>query len=279
MFSGIPDYYNTALPTNTFEGENYLLTQQTAKYLLKQVNIVKSGNIAHLPKTTAYLAQLSEPSLFASQRWSVRTPQDLLRFDTALEVYAHRAARLVNELHQATQDGIAWEQLQIECSRVSRAHCQYIMMYCVVEGMNGAEVSQLSPATRLALERLMALYHLYTMERDMGDFTEDDFVSAQQANMVRAQVRSLLRLIRPDALGLAESFGWPDFLLNSALGSSDGRAYERMFEELLKEPLNNEEMQDGVIRSYQDYIRPLIRGELGTWVVPGSSNSDVKAKL
>ncbi|RKP04978.1 acyl-CoA dehydrogenase/oxidase [Thamnocephalis sphaerospora] len=272
MFSGIPDYYNTALPNNTFEGENYLLTQQTAKYLLRQARAARKGMTSTLSVTTDYLGQLREPTLFAKQRWSASHAQDLMRIGTLLEAYSHRAARLVAELMDAANSGVAWESLQVECARVSHAHCQYLVVFCIGQYLDSGSVAELSASTRSTLHRLMCLYSLHTMERDMGDFVEDGFVSAQQATMARTQVRMLLQTLRPDTVGLAEAFAWPDFLLNSALGSSDGRAYERLVECLLQEPLNKEEMQDGVIRSYNESIRPLIRGEVGRWQDPDQAS-------
>ncbi|KAI9597306.1 peroxisomal acyl-coenzyme A oxidase 1-like protein [Syncephalis fuscata] len=265
MFSGIPDYYNTSLPSNTYEGENYLLTQQSAKYLLKQVEFVHQGQLDALSSTTSFLRQLVEPSLFLQQRWSVQSAQDLTNHELILCAYAHRAARVVSELARAKHSGIAWEDLQVESLRASRAYCQYLVAHCVAAYLESDKFAALSNATQTAIIRLMNLYHLYTIEQDMGDFVEDGFVSLNQANLIRNEVRVLLRAIRPDAVGLAESYGWPDFLLNSALGSSDGRAYERMVECLKREPLNNSEMKDGVIRGYHDYIRPLIKGEIGSW--------------
>ncbi|KAI9594197.1 acyl-CoA dehydrogenase/oxidase C-terminal [Syncephalis fuscata] len=265
MFSGIPDYYNTSLPSNTYEGENYLLTQQSAKYLLKQVEFVHQGQLDALSSTTSFLRQLVEPSLFLQQRWSVQSAQDLTNHELILCAYAHRAARVVSELARAKHSGIAWEDLQVESLRASRAYCQYLVAHCIAAYLESDKFAALSNATQTAIIRLMNLYHLYTIEQDMGDFVEDGFVSLNQANLIRNEVRVLLRAIRPDAVGLAESYGWPDFLLNSALGSSDGRAYERMVECLKREPLNNSEMKDGVIRGYHDYIRPLIKGEIGSW--------------
>ncbi|RKP26888.1 hypothetical protein SYNPS1DRAFT_32613 [Syncephalis pseudoplumigaleata] len=274
MFSGIPDFYATALPTTTYEGENYLLTQQTAKYLLKQIELVRQGRSDALSTTTDYLRQLVEPSLFAQQRWSVQSARDLDDANLVLAVYAHRAARVIRELEAAKQeDGVAWHDLQVESARVSRAHCQYIIAQCIAYYLASKSFARLSPATQTVMRRLMTLYHLYTLERDMGDFTEDGYVSAMQVALIRRELRSLLRAIRPDAVGLAESYGWPDFLLNSALGSSDGRAYERMVEHLQREPLNNGEMDDGVIRSYRECLRPLIRGEVGQWTPPETGRS------
>jgi acyl-CoA oxidase len=204
----------------------------------------------------------------------VRSAQDFNDSTVIFAAYAHRAARVIYELETAKRSGVAWHDLQVESSRVSRAYCQYIIAYCVARYLSSKSFNDLSSSTQIVMRRLMTLYHLYTLDNNMGDFTEDGFVSASQVTLIRQEIRSLLRVIRPDAVGLAESYGWPDFLLNSALGSSDGRAYERMVESLLNDPLNNSEMQDGVIRSYHDCIRPLIKGEVGVWKEPNNPTTN-----
>lgn len=36
----------------------------------------------------------------------------------------------------------------------------------------------------------------------------------------------MLQEIRPDAVTIVDAFGFPDFMLNSVLGRSDGNVYE-----------------------------------------------------
>lgn len=43
-FSGIGSWYADYLPTTTWEGDNYMLTQQVARYLLKSARSVLKGN-------------------------------------------------------------------------------------------------------------------------------------------------------------------------------------------------------------------------------------------
>lgn len=39
-----------------------------------------------------------------------------------------------------------------------------------------------------------------------------------------------MKQLRPEALGLVDSFCWHDNSLHSAIGCSDGKAYERMLD-------------------------------------------------
>lgn len=56
---------------------------------------------------------------------------------------------------------------------------------------------------------------------------------------IQAQFRQLLDAVAIDAVALTDAFGFTDRELTSALGSYDGRAYERLWEAVQKNPLNN----------------------------------------
>ena len=47
-------------------------------------------------------------------------------------------------------------------------------------------------------------------------------------------------------------------ILHSTLGSYDGRVYERIMEEVEKNPLNKE----SVNQSYHKYMKPMMKGKL-----------------
>ena len=50
--------------------------------------------------------------------------------------------------------------------------------------------------------------------------------AGRQAGMLREQQRALVRSLRPNAISLADSFAYPDYQLNSALGRKDGNVYQ-----------------------------------------------------
>ena len=133
-----------------------------------------------------------------------------------------------------------------------------------------------TPQQQSLLAAVRSVYHLhvfYTMDLELSEFLEDGYLSPQQAAWVRQGVKDCLKAVRPNAVGFADCFGFTDTFLNSALGSWDGRAYERMAEMTEREPLNSKAMTDekGVIWGYEEYLKPLIYGEAGTYKSRGSS--------
>ncbi|KAG0247807.1 Acyl-coenzyme A oxidase (Acyl-CoA oxidase), partial [Mortierella polycephala] len=153
------------------------------------------------------------------------------------------------------------------------AHVQYIMVENFYKGLekryNGPGQENLLQAVRSVFN----LHAFYTMETELGEFLEDGYFSPAQAAFVRQGLKDCLKAVRPNAVGFADCFGFTDTFLNSALGSWDGRAYERMAEMTEREPLNSKEMTDeqGVIWGYEEYLKPLIYGKAGPYKIRGES--------
>lgn len=131
------------------------------------------------------------------------------------------------------------------------------------------------------LKSLSDLFALYLIEKELGDFCEDGYVTVQQAGMVREQVRQLLGVVRRGAVGLVDAWAFSDVSLNSALGRYvlccaslslslspslksatsvryDGNVYEALYAMAQREPLNAKQVPDG----YEQLLQPLIKSSL-----------------
>lgn len=64
--------------------------------------------------------------------------------------------------------------------------------------------------------------------------------------------------IRPNAVAIVDAFEIPDKILGSALGVYDGNVYEKIFEEAMKSPLN----QEPVNKSFHLYLKPFMKSNL-----------------
>ncbi|KAK0541787.1 hypothetical protein OC845_006895 [Tilletia horrida] len=76
------------------------------------------------------------------------------------------------------------------------------------------------------------------MVTEGADFLACGFIDREQFALLRATVQKTLAELRPNAVALVDSFAIPDYVLNSALGRSDGKVYESLFDFALREPLN-----------------------------------------
>ncbi|KAL7005898.1 hypothetical protein EMMF5_004634 [Cystobasidiomycetes sp. EMM_F5] len=90
------------------------------------------------------------------------------------------------------------------------------------------------------------------MDTEAADFMRANYLSPDQAEMLRSRVDELLTIIRPQAVPLVEAFKLPDYLLNSSLGRSDGDVYRALFDFAVREPINgiiwNPDIHDPEVR-------------------------------
>ena len=269
--SGLPELSTTYLMNPTVEGDNHMLPQQVVKVLLKLVQVVHSGeNLSDYENCDSFdlVAPLKVILSGGKETCSAHTPKDVLDVNFLLKAFQHRAARLLaecaGELQKSAMDGKssqeAWNQGLIQMARVSRGYSQYLLLANFVRGINGSKAVLGGPECVVLMD-LARLFGLYWMERELGDFFEDGYVTQKQAKWVRAGVLSLLRKIRPDAVPLVDAFDYSDFILKSALGRFDGNVYPAIMEASKKDPLNKDEIGPG----YEEHLKRLIVGGVGVY--------------
>lgn len=160
IFSGVSEIFATFVPANTYEGDNFVLSQQVARFLLKQLQNVMSGKT--LTSTTAeYLTTLAESVTDPYQFQNVN--QQILDPEVQLKIFGMRSARLVADLGQQLQSGREWSDLNMECWAVNLAHAEYLILKQMIHKVktleSSSEHSSLAP-TMKAVSDLVNI-HVY----------------------------------------------------------------------------------------------------------------------
>ncbi|KAI8141427.1 acyl-CoA dehydrogenase/oxidase [Fennellomyces sp. T-0311] len=253
MFSGLGLFYQDYLPNVTFEGDNYVLTQQTARYLLKSFRNVVAGKAkpSEHNLTITYLSQyMQNPKATCP----ATTATDFLNPEVLLSAFGYRAAYGIAQVAEdLDRNGRSWNSVLVDINRISKAHCQYMIVRNFFVGLQQAE-KELATPERKILQTLSFLFALYTMEKEMSEFMLSGYLSPAQGKMVKEQVLELIARVRPDAIPLVDSFALPDYYLASALGRYDGKVYESLCRMAESEPLNHKLVVD----SYENYIKPFV---------------------
>ncbi|ORX44090.1 acyl-CoA oxidase [Hesseltinella vesiculosa] len=262
LASGLGQFYQDYLPKATWEGDNYLLTQQTTRYLLKTYRSIRAGKVPEKDQQTNFSVQyISDYLGNPGAKCSVATEADWTNPETLLSVFKNRVAYMIEQaVHDIDIDNRTWNDMLVEVYRISRAHCQLIMVSNFFQGVFSSDSDGL---VRHALGDVALLYALTTLEQELADVLTSGFVTPAQASTLKKQVISVLKRVRPNAVALVDAFDFPDYLLNSALGSSDGYVYERLTQMAEQEPLNH----TSVVHGYDDFYRPLIHAGQGNWQV------------
>lgn len=231
-FAGIGAWYADYLPTATWEGDNYMLTQQVARYLLKSARSVLKGN----EPTNDTMAILS----YFLSRQDQGAAFDVLGNDSDIvAAFAWRSAFLTFEaLKHRDEQKRAWNSLLVDFYRLSRAHSQYMVVKNFYETLQ--DNPNLDPETLTILHKLFRLYALHTLETEASEFYTSSAVTVRQIQLARSSaVMKLLEEIRPHAVRLVDAWDFPDWQLDSSLGRYDGKVYEDMFHRASEQnPLN-----------------------------------------
>jgi acyl-CoA oxidase len=257
MFSGLGMFYQDYLPNVTWEGDNYILTQQTARYLLKTFRNVVSGKAepSEHNHTVTYLTQyLQNPKATCP----VTAPSDFLNPELILSTFGFRIAYGIAQVaEQIDRHGRSWNSMLVEINRISRAHCQFMLVRNFIVSLQTDE--QLSKAENKPIQKVLrmlaSLFALHTMEKELAEFLVSGYLSSEQSVMLKQIVIELLEQVRPEAVSLVDSFALPDYFLHSALGRYDGKVYESMTNMVEREPLNHTLVVDG----YESCIEPFVK--------------------
>lgn len=223
-FSGIGTWYADYLPTLTWEGDNYMLTQQVCRYLLKSARAVLSGKAAENDTTRilkTFLARRDTGAAF-----------DVLASDTELvDAYAWRVAYLTFEaLQHRDVEKRSWNSLLVDFHRLSTAHAQYMVVKSFHDALvNDDSLGSLDRQTVTILHKLFRLFALTTLEKEASEFFSSSATTVRQITLTRKQVMKLLEEIRPHSVRLVDAWKFSDWQLDSSLGRYDGKVYEDMF--------------------------------------------------
>ena len=277
QYSGLPELATTYLQNPTVEGDNHMLPQQVVKVLLKLVQAVQSDDEEAISQYRRCDSRYLIPSLRSiitgkdAERCTAVRESDMMNLEILLAAYRHRSARLLFEvavqIQKAASEGKsmqeAWNDALIQMARVSKAHAAFLLLenFSTSVKEEGLSSETLSPKEVAVFSDLARLFGLYWMERDVGDFLEDGFLSAKQAAWVRSGVLKMLDTIRPNAVALVDARDISDFRLKSALGRYDGNVYPAIMAGAEKSSLNQSDPGPG----YEEHLKKLIVGGVGVF--------------
>ncbi|KAJ2741895.1 hypothetical protein GGI20_004870 [Coemansia sp. BCRC 34301] len=259
QFSGLNEFYGNAYPNIIWEGDNYVLSQQTARFLLAQVRALRAGKAVADNATTQYLRR----HLVATAGSRAVVPVEQLVNDASaqLDLLSFRAATMAADLVDA-MDGPSkqsWNQSLVAVQRLCDAHSDY-----VVSSYFRQHLASLPPASPLLphLEKLATLLFLYTLEQHSSDLFRLPGGAAftpQMVSEVESRLAAVIEDVRGQAVPLVDAFGVSDFRLNSALGRSDGKVYENYLQWAMEDPLNQEETGTAIRKEwFAKYYKPVL---------------------
>jgi acyl-CoA oxidase len=235
--SGFISLNNEYLDKPTVEGDNWMITQQTASYLLKRMTEAVSNPTAST--TTPIDVQFRR---FLTNRKANTTSFDVYTNDgDIVAAFQHRTSHLVYQAYQARiERKESWTSLMLQLHRMSIAFAESLLVsnfYAAV--FENAPVPALDSTSHSVLKQNFRLYSLFTMEVHAAEFLLSGSLQAAHLGSLTKKIQNLLAEIRPHAVRLVDAWSIPDYVLNSSLGRSDGNVYNDLFRKAhLENPLN-----------------------------------------
>lgn len=231
--SGFVQFNNDYLSKPTVEGDNWMITQQTARYLIKRMEAA----VATKGEPQDEIEQSCRNWLQNEHR---KNPAPFRIFDDdqqLVKAFHRRSRYLTHRVYvERVEKKKSEKELQIQLRKISVAESQSILVTNFYEATVNSKVSS---TLKKHLQLQFRLFAFFTMDNEARDFAKASAVSDEDLDFVSAKIQELMAQIRPHAVRLVDSWKIPDFLLDSALGRSDGKVYEELFDRAhRKNPLN-----------------------------------------
>lgn len=233
--SGMIALNNEYLSKPTVEGDNWMITQQAAAYLIKRMTEVVNNR--KLKPTDSVDAQFQAFIQSHQGQHSFSIDHDF----GLVQAFRHRASYLTYQLYQArVVQKLPWTDLMLYLHRLSRAYSESLL---ITNFYNAVFESTLNPpvddATLNVVKNLYRLFAIFTLDNSSSEFLLSKALQADQLQHLTPRLQKLMKEIRPHAVRLVDAWSIPDYVLESALGSYDGDVYNRLFHKAHKEnPLN-----------------------------------------
>ncbi|KAL4905084.1 hypothetical protein BDW74DRAFT_152959 [Aspergillus multicolor] len=227
--SGLVQLNADYLSKVTVEGDNWMITQQTAAYLIKKMGSALGKSRAKEGGEDEVDVQFRTYLPTTQGKEVGRGEYDILGSDWDLvRAFQHRATVLAYDVYQervVRKKG--WTSLMTQFHKLSKAQSQSILVTRFYNALRSN--TDLSDLTKEVLWDLFRLFALFTLEGEKYEFFTHGAASKPDLNALPEKINELMSRIRPHAVRLVDAWQIPDYLLDSALGRYDGRVYEDLF--------------------------------------------------
>jgi acyl-CoA oxidase len=223
----------------TWEGDNNVLMQQTAKFVLDCVRKMKTKGKEAIPYPSMYFLSEEAPvvapvgpnedSQFCKDGYDLKKA-----FELRVNTLIHRCAdRLQKEFEDGKPPMEIWNGMQVYyMQNTAKAFTELYML----NEFKGRLTECGHEGTRKVFEKLYELYGYNKIEKDATLLFEIGYINQKDLAIVRERVVTLCRELKDEAIGIIDALAMPDELLNSAIGSTNGDIYNNFISALWAAP-------------------------------------------
>ena len=201
----------------TFEGDNTVLMQLVAKGVLSAFN--ETFHSEGMMGILRFVGGRLSTSIVEKNPLTIRNTETehLIDEDFHKQAFQYREGKLTYSVGQRLRGwiktGISSYEAFLKCQTHLLALAEAYVERQVLEQFQKAVRETTDLKAKAALEKLVQLYALHTIEQHKGWYLEDEYMSPAKTKAIRRVVDQLCAEVRVDALGYVEAFDIPDYLL------------------------------------------------------------------
>lgn len=224
----------------TVEGDNWMITQQVAAYLIKKTTHCIQNLSSQAEDPTDELLYSHLRNRAQHQPLTFLNPDGSINDDAIVHIFAWRAAALSYAAYeQRVIKNKPWTELMIQLHSLSHAYSFHVLVSTFHAALSSPSVTSLSSPTPSILRTCFRLFALHTLSQASASFLLTSSIRLAELEALDAKILETMAELRPHAVKLVDAWAIPDWLLDSALGRYDGRVYEDLFDRAhRKNPLN-----------------------------------------
>jgi len=251
--SGLPQLFASYVQNVTWEGDNNVMCLQAARFAVK-------AELAARAKGGGVRGGLAAAAPVAGPGRAAASVVALLRARASSLLADATDALLAAGGGAATFAGPAWNATTGALVAAARAGAEADLAATLDATVEAAAADGRLPPREAGVMRTVArLFALGHAVDGAGDVVSAGAAAPAFARAARAALAADLAALRPAAVALVDAFSLPDYLLDSALGASDGDVYRRLFAGAAPSPLSATPEGAGWAPVLRDLLAPTRR--------------------
>lgn len=251
--SGLVTGFTDHAPLATFEGVNTLMSQQSARFLFKQVKKTKRGK--KCKNYFEYINNLTELISSKSAAKSVEEFQSLDFLEHTLKVRSAFFIKMTSDLLDESKEKDVVKQNELfapEVQKMAKYHLIYIMFLFTRTTSDKFAFKDLRINGVVAI--VLRVFALKQLQEDPQGLYECGYLTFGAQRLIDQALNDALIQMKPHMLALTETTDG-DYFLRSAIGNFHGDIYEAFYDFAVQSNLN----KDPIPSYYEQYMKPLIQ--------------------
>lgn len=226
--------YNDNEINITWEGDNTVLLQQSAKFLFECMKHIKNGN--KIPYATLDFLKYKS---FLKEKCGVRSQKEFMKLSELIKMFQFRfmhtlyqSIKIIDINERKFQNSFdVWNHSQVFYLR--DAALAYGELF-IVKDLGNRVRSINDKKTRKIIKKCAALYALKNIEETLPQF--GDYFRVKQIILLKETVLSLCSELKKDIGDIIDIIASPDEIIDCPIGTSEGQIYTKFLQKSFESP-------------------------------------------